>query len=86
MHRAQTGALAIVGFFVVLAGAFMVLWFLEPMFEPIDAYASNATTNSTAEKGIGYTTGIFNHLEFIITMISGLGLLVLVFYERGGGV
>lgn len=86
MEQAQTGSLAIVGFFSVLAGAAIVLWFLQPMYEPIDAYATNATSNATAERGISYTTSIWENIEYIIVMISGLGLLVLTFYERGGGV
>jgi hypothetical protein len=83
--RAQTGALAIVGFFAVLAGAAIVMWFLQPMYEPISTYAAGATNNATAERGLSYTTSIWTNIEYIIVMISGLGLLVLVFYERGGG-
>jgi hypothetical protein len=84
MTRAQTGALAIVGFFVVLGGAMLLLWFLEPMYQPINNYAANASTNATAQRGLSYTQAMYEQKEFIITMISGLGLLVLVFYERGG--
>lgn len=85
-ERAQTGALAIVGYLVVLVGAAFVMMALESPIEQTNNLAKNQTTNQTALDGISYTYSMVSNLEFIIVLISAFGLIVLAFYERRGGI
>lgn len=82
-RRANTGALAIAQFFVILVAFSMVYMFLQPRYQNIHSMALNQTTNQTAEQGINEVFLVAQHMPLIVVLISVFGLIVLAFFERG---
>lgn len=82
MRRAQSTA---IGFAILslIVGAIVIMTFTDPT-NTLHSFASNETTNQTAQTGLDYSLQVFNALPFIFASVVGVGLIVRAIYSRGG--